>query len=587
MIKEITLHNFKRFSNIKIALLPEGITVLSGGNNSGKSSIIHALAIWEFCKLILSEERGSEALLNGYKKQGVGISAEEFLPIAIPSLNHLWTNLKTQKKNGDRDGYTLRIGCKWDSDSSADRFLEIGLSLVNDRLYIKTTDSNLTKQDKIPNVSFMPTFAGILEREPKVTFAERRKQMGKGLAGSVMRNMIYELYEKNIEERKRLRGDKSKINSSDLKLLRANDPFERLQDMLRRIFSMELKVVPFNDLYNTTLKILCYRVEFNNQTNRYARVANYSERDIMVLGNGFLQWLTIFPMALNSHIDVLLLDEPDAHLHNMLQREMLDSLRTLIPTSKKQVIFATHSTRIIKESNYETVFDTNKMKYISSDDQKATILLGLGGEYLPYIDRAKITKRIIFIEGSSDKQFLEIWAKKLGVALPDVCYIEGTESHKERFQIFQFLKKQIPELKAISLRDRDTEHENNVDIHLNTGCRFDSADFRPLTWKRRNHENYLIYPDAIARAAKAAGADVAAIRAYLIEEHSLAMATLESFTRYDASDALINVDGKVLMKKVGRQFDCNKFTVAKKMLPKEIPADVIELFQNLQEMLIT
>lgn len=148
MIKRIELTRFKKYKSQYFTLRPNGVTLLVGGNNAGKSTLIHALAVWEFCKMILLHEKGrstfnQEEIGTG---EGFGMSAEEFLPIAVPSLNHLWTNLKTQLSPAEKDawpdaypGYIMRIKCIWDYEDQLDRYLEIGLSLVNDRLFIRET----------------------------------------------------------------------------------------------------------------------------------------------------------------------------------------------------------------------------------------------------------------------------------------------------------------------------------------------------------------------------------------------------------------------------------------------------------------
>lgn len=576
MIKELTLHNFKRFKEKRIKLNQKSITLLVGGNNSGKSTIIHALAIWEFCKLILSLERGQESLLMGYSRQGVGISADEFLPIAIPSLKHLWTNLKPQKTAADPDGYTLKIGCKWDTQTHTDCYLELGMSLVNDRLFIKATNSNLSKDVRIPNVAFMPTFAGILEKEQKVTFAERRKQIGKGLAGSVIRNMIYELFEANVNARERLKGNNKKIETRQLAELRKNDPFEILQDSLRKTFSTELKISRFNELYNTHLKIESYLVEYNQNTKRYQKVKNYNVRDIMVQGNGFLQWLAVFSLALNSDINVLLLDEPDAHLHNTLQREMLKKLQELIPNNKSQILIATHSSKIIKEMDFTDIFSVDRVKYLTEDNQKQDVLLGLGSEYLPYIDKAKLKRKILFLENESDRTFLSIWSDTLRRTLPDVCFIYGTESHSERFKIFSFLKREIPSLRAISLRDLDAENPNTVHEDLSCGQEFNDSDFKAVCWKRTNIENYLLLPQPVSRAA---GANLTSVSEYFSSKHGLMISSITVFTNHTAANALLRCDGKTIITDICNHFSCNKFDVAKNMTKSEICEDILTIFE--------
>ena len=119
VIKEIELHRFKRYRD-KTILTPEGFFFFAGSNNSGKSTFMQAFALWEFCKSVINLEYGLSGLLNEHigKKQGVGVNGEDFLPINIPSLKHLWTNLKVaaeEDKNGNKepDGYTLWLEVRW------------------------------------------------------------------------------------------------------------------------------------------------------------------------------------------------------------------------------------------------------------------------------------------------------------------------------------------------------------------------------------------------------------------------------------------------------------------------------------------
>src|SRR5215510_3132890 len=133
MISQVTIENFKRFkAPTEFVIKPEGVTFLAGGNNSGKSTLLQALAVWEFARSVIEVNKGEAALLAGSLGQGVGVNAEEFSPIVLPNLKHLWSDLKVS--NGAGGGYTLRIRCDWQTvaDPHADRYLEFGFALAND-----------------------------------------------------------------------------------------------------------------------------------------------------------------------------------------------------------------------------------------------------------------------------------------------------------------------------------------------------------------------------------------------------------------------------------------------------------------------
>lgn len=584
MFKEVTLYRFKKFNEEKIKLNPNSLTLLVGGNNSGKSTILHAIAVWEFCKLILLTEKGEESLRTSLGYKGYGLSADEFLPLAIPSLKHLWTNLKSQKLR-ERDGYTLKVGCKWDSENKKDCYLEFGLSLVNDRLFIKTTSSNLIESDKIPTAAYLPTFAGIVDKENKLSIAERRRLIGKGMAGSVLRNSILDMFIRNTNERKKLKAEKSKISNPDLKSLRNTDPFELLQKAIREIFNYELKVNPFNDLYHTYIKVEAYKVEFKN--NRFAKINHYTSRDIMVEGSGFLQWLNVYSLALAKDIDVLLLDEPDAHLHSSLQMTLLERLESFAKFNKKQVLIASHSSEIIKnvEPSQIISLDLDKPKYISTEQQKVGLLSGLGSEYSPRLHKLQNHKNLLFVENNIDAELLKIWAFTLGNTWPNNLVIwPNSSGHKERKQLYLELSKEIPGLKVISLRDRDDEPYNTVDASLiDKSHKPPDSNIIYLKWRRKNIENYLLWPKAVA---KATGKTIDEINLYFTENHALSIPS--NFKDSEVPSALYDCDGKKICieedNSIEKKLGCSRHTIANNMEKNEICVDVGTAINSIIEM---
>ena len=457
MIKRVRFHRFKRFKDHTIELRPDGMSLLVGGNNSGKSSILQGLAIWEFCKTVLSIERGEDCLFAGATRQGFGLSDDEFSPVSTPSLRHLWTNLHTQK-DGEPDGYTLRICCFWDGSDGQEAFLETGLSLVNNRLFIKATASNLQAGAAIPRIAYLPPFAGMTDRETGVPEAIRRRLVGQGLAGAVLRNLLLDLKIQNSEERDRLKGSRKKIKNSDLRQLRSSDPWEILLAALQGTFSTELSIAPFNPLYHSYIRVEAFKGERTGA--RFRKLKKYAPRDLMVEGSGFLQWLSVYTLAVNPSVDALLLDEPDAHLHCSLQVELLDHLRAIAARRRTQVMIATHSTEIIKAAPLDQILHIRQdgCKYLQSEGGKIAVIAGLGSEYAPLVNQLQSAKRVLFVEARGDSELLQTWARVLGIPWPTPLVIWPWASrHKERKALFLQFASEINGLKGISLVDRDDE----------------------------------------------------------------------------------------------------------------------------------
>lgn len=586
MIKRISFHRFKRFKDETIELHRQPITLLAGGNNAGKSSILHGLAVWEFCRTVIAAERGDEAFFGDTpqnKKTGVGLGDDEFSPVNVPSLNHLWTNLRTQKAD-EPDGYTLKIGCYWDTDEGREVCLEFGLSLANDRLFVKTTRSTLQRGDTVPRVAYLPPFAGITDREMRMPGAIRRRRIGEGLAGAVLRNLLLDMYEANKRRRSELRGDRNKIANRDLAQLRGTDPWELLMTAVRDTFQIDLRIQEFSEEYHSYIRVDVVKGGYEGKIFKAHK--NYNKRDLMVEGSGFLQWLSVYTLATNPLVDVLLLDEPDAHLHASLQQQMLDKLDELATQTGKQVLIATHSTEILRNAEPSQVLEIrtserNNTRYLSEQSQKVGLLAGLGSDYAPRIDQARRFKRILFLEGRSDVAILREIARVAGYSWPGgwVLWVT-TSSHQERLHVTRALRDEIPGLIAISLRDRDDASVNTVagdltDKGLNA-CEF----FQPLRWRRRNIESYLLWPPAIARAS---GLPEEEIRASLQERHAVAIP--DSFAESDPPRVLLDLDGKQVLKTgneaLFRQMDVHAVDVATSLQPEEVCADFRLFFEHL------
>lgn len=590
MIKKVEIKRFKRFKETNFVLKEQGVTILAGGNNSGKSSLLHALAVWEFCKTYILFEKGKGHLLSGFTGQGIGIGLDDFSPISVPSLKYLWTNLKP------KSSYTLSIKCFWNSSVEGELYLKIGLAYAQEKIFVKMMESNLTENSVIPTIAYLPPFAGISDKETWFSVADRRRMIGKGLAGAVLRNTIMEMFDGYWVQRRELQGNAQRISTKNLQILRETNSFEKLNQVLFRIFQSHLIPHPFNQSFHNYV-----RVDVSKGTmtkNIFRRYKGFNNRDIMVEGSGFLQWLSVYTYALNEKIDVLLLDEPDAHLHCSLQTTLLKELEIIAHQKEKQILLASHSTEIIKEIEYSKLLkiEKNKGKYLEEDNQKIGLLAGLGTPFSPMLNKLQKYKNVIFVENESDFDFIKIWADKLGMELPKNLVVWGfANKHQERKYLVKQLKEEIDDdngrISGLSLVDRDDNPINDTapslrdttmgngfyDEDITGGQRHTYLRFRK--WRRRYIENYLLSVPSIARAINKSETEVEQL---LLEEFGLTIppdATATDMT--PATENLFRYEAKQIFEYLEKKYGVNKFDVAKQMEAEEIYDDVKTLIDEI------
>lgn len=581
MIEKVAFHRFKKFKDKTIEFKPS-VVLLAGGNNSGKTTLMQGLAIWEFARTVLEMERGPSVLRAGQSHQGFGIGIDEFSPVNVPSLKHLWTNLKTQKEQ-EADGYTLWIDVHWRNNIKEERNLKFGLSLANDRLFIKTLHSTVPVNEDIPRIAYVPPFAGIVDREQRHTKAIRRKLIGQGLSGAVIRNILLDLLQDNQRKRAELRGDRTKIPNSALRTLRDNDPWELLQTILERTFSCGLVIESFNDIYHAHIKVECFKGTRAN--NRFNRFPEYTPRDLMVEGSGFLQWLGVFALALDPEYKMIMLDEPDAHLHPSLQKELVAELKKIIVKFNKQVLFSTHSPDLIRNYPPEKIlrFAGTSPKYLVDDTGKIGLLAGIGAEYSPKLNKLQELKKIFFVENESDVRMLRIWSQILQMPFPsDFVTWQYLADHGERKKLFDQLAVEIPGLIGFSLRDRDDETLGSTSDNLEdkTHPDTDNRSLHCRKWRRRYIEGYLLSAGAISRACNK---NIEEVIDHVRTNYAVDIS--QTYIMQEEPEAILDARAKTIITEsinsITNTYGIDKYDIAKNMVPEEIPVDVGILIHEL------
>ena len=89
MLTKLTIRNFKRFDEVEIDL--GNSVVFIGPNNSGKTTALQALALWDVGLKRWFEKRGTEAAPE--KRPGVVINRRDLFSVPVREAKLLWRDL--------------------------------------------------------------------------------------------------------------------------------------------------------------------------------------------------------------------------------------------------------------------------------------------------------------------------------------------------------------------------------------------------------------------------------------------------------------------------------------------------------------
>src|SRR5208337_5604810 len=108
MLTKLTIRNFKRFGEVEIDL--GNPVVFIGPNNSGKTTALQALALWEIGLKLWVEKRSGKRTPE--KRPGVTINRRDLISCPVPDANLLWRDLHVRdvkKANGKPRTTNVRI----------------------------------------------------------------------------------------------------------------------------------------------------------------------------------------------------------------------------------------------------------------------------------------------------------------------------------------------------------------------------------------------------------------------------------------------------------------------------------------------
>ena len=141
--------------------------------------------------------------------------------------------------------------------------------------------------------------------------------------------------------------------------------------------------------------------------------------DIALAGRGLQQMLLIFAYLYSHRGSVLLIDEPDAHLEILRQKQVYVLLRELAAENASQVILATHSEVILGEAldHNLTLLLAGRSDDLAAKTDIRSTLRHYGAEH--YV-RARQRGYVLYVEGGTDVEILRSLARRIGHTVEQV-----------------------------------------------------------------------------------------------------------------------------------------------------------------------
>lgn len=300
-LAKLKVESFKKIANAELLL--SDVNILVGANGCGKSSIIQAAHL--ACCLIRQAER-----VDAGKTSTVGAEELDYLPTDdYKTLGYKgnWGNkegtpssrvtLSFEKK----DGGTVEASCKLRSARNA------GISISGS---VPADLTPLLRAKKKFFSAYIPGISGIPNKEDKKSKKVILKSCSFGDSNVILRNVLL--------------------------LLRDSDPnnIVLIEKWIEQIIGpVSIKVAHSND---DDLYVSC------------DIVLEGGSKPIELAGTGYLQLIQIFSYVLLFEPGVLLIDEPDIHLHPHVQERLVGVLAEVAKEREIRIILTTHSPFIVR-----------------------------------------------------------------------------------------------------------------------------------------------------------------------------------------------------------------------------------------------
>jgi hypothetical protein len=456
VIRRLVLRRFKRFGEVELRL--PGHVVLAGPNNTGKTTVLQAIAAWD---LALTRWRqvsgtGKPQRASGRYYSWAPMARQAFAAVPLRELDLLWCQKTTAQpieiEIQDSAGWTIAMELRYDS---------------TEQMSVRpaaATRSEALREARLDAV-YIPPMTGLATEEPlyaRPDFLDSR--LGQGRPGEILRNLLV------------LARDQG-------------EAWRELEDSIRRLFGYE--ILPPDDSGSLILA-------------EYRASPDGPRLDIASAGSGFQQILMLLTLLLTRPGATLLFDEPDAHLHVILQDAIYSELRAYAAKSHSQLILATHSEVIINavDPGELCALLGTRPTLLGSTEEWKKLIRSLRVLSNTDVMLAQSTPGVLYVEDYTDLEILRAWAKTLEhPALPllttQVFWHKSVNdarrggqgiSSRDHYETLQLVRKDLPGLEIL---DRDGNPNLPETEVIGQGL-------QRIRWRRYEIESYLIHPEGLA-----------------------------------------------------------------------------------------
>ena len=418
-IASFTVRRFKRLQDVTIEF--GDATVFVGANNSGKSSILQAI---HFGVALAQTSLRVGGVAWAQDKYELSFSPSELLYSPVSDVLTVATGGHLVEAIGQRVEFVFRAatGDICTITLRRGRGRNIGVSIEG-----RTLGEQLQSLTH-PYSIYAPGLAGIPKEENYLPLGAVRKFVARGDANLALRNVLYQL----------------SLNAP---------AWSQFLDDMRQLFPTINITVGFDPNADEAI-----RTTFS--------VAGSPELPLDAAGTGVLQASQLLAYVTLFQPKLLILDEPDSHMHPNNQRKMCSLIHRLTQERAVQAIMCTHSRHVLDalRGKCTPVWMSQGAIVTGADIDTTQMLLDLGAlDSVDYFADGEL--RCVVATEDEKTEFIQsvLWNSGFVEDDTQVISYSGCSKIEAAIVLGRFLQDKAPHVRLVIHKDRDYIANEDID----------------------------------------------------------------------------------------------------------------------------